>query len=109
MGGNITGAQATAFVISVTLCLLLWQVQARSRLGLMQRAERVVLLGLGSLVFGLAWNGFVLNLIIIIVAVLTNVTAIHRIVWVYKHGSGIPLNEGLDGASSAGPSSGSEE
>ncbi len=77
--------------------------------GLMQRAERVVLLGLGSLIFGLAWNGLVLSLIIIVVAVLTNGTAIHRIVWVYKHGSGIPLNEGSDGAPPAGPSSGSEE
>ena len=77
--------------------------------GLMQRAERVVLLGLGSLVFGLAWNGLVLSLIIIIVAVLTNATAFHRIVWVYKHGGGVPLNQGSDGAPSAGPSSGSEE
>jgi CDP-diacylglycerol--glycerol-3-phosphate 3-phosphatidyltransferase len=77
--------------------------------GLMQRAERVVLLGLGSHNFGVAWNGLVLSLIIIVVAVLTNGTAIHRIVWVYKHGSGIPLNEGSDGAPPAGPSSGSEE
>jgi CDP-diacylglycerol--glycerol-3-phosphate 3-phosphatidyltransferase len=77
--------------------------------GLMQRAERVVLLGLGSLIFGLAWNGLVLSLIIVIVAVLTNATAIHRIVWVYRHGSGIPLNQGSGGAASDGPSSGSEE
>ncbi len=40
--------------------------------GLMQRAERVVLLGLGSLLFGLAWDGLVLDFIIITVAVLTN-------------------------------------
>jgi len=60
--------------------------------GLMQRAERVVLLGLGSLIFGLAWDGLVLDLIIIIVAVLTNLTAIQRIVWVYQHGKGVPLD-----------------
>ena len=60
--------------------------------GLMQRAERVVLLGLGSLIFGLAWNGLVLDVIIIIVAVLTNLTAIQRIVWVYQHGRGVPLD-----------------
>jgi CDP-diacylglycerol--glycerol-3-phosphate 3-phosphatidyltransferase len=77
--------------------------------GLMQRAERVVLLGMGSLIFGLAWDGLVLSLIIIIVAVLTNATAIHRIVWVYKHGSGIPLNQGSDGTPSGGPSSRSDE
>jgi CDP-diacylglycerol--glycerol-3-phosphate 3-phosphatidyltransferase len=73
--------------------------------GLMQRAERIVLLGLGSLIFGLAWNGLVLDVIIIIVAVLTNATAIHRIVWVYKHASGIPLNLDLPGQPSGGSSS----
>jgi CDP-diacylglycerol--glycerol-3-phosphate 3-phosphatidyltransferase len=61
------------------------------KVGLMQRAERVVLLGLGSAIFGLAWDGLVLDLIIIIVAVFTNLTAIQRIVWVYHHGKGVPL------------------
>ncbi len=66
--------------------------------GLMQRAERIVLLGLGSLIFGLAWGGIVLSAIIIVVAVLTNFTAVHRIVWVYRHGKGIPLDGGGDAA-----------
>jgi len=61
--------------------------------GLMQRAERIVLLGLGSLVFGLAWNGAVLSVLIIAVAVLTNITAVQRIVWVYRHGTGVPLDD----------------
>jgi CDP-diacylglycerol--glycerol-3-phosphate 3-phosphatidyltransferase len=61
------------------------------KVGLMERAERVVLLGLGSAVFGLAWDGLALDLIIIVVAVLTNLTAIQRIVWVYQHGKGVPL------------------
>jgi CDP-diacylglycerol--glycerol-3-phosphate 3-phosphatidyltransferase len=61
--------------------------------GLMQRAERVVLLGLGSLLFGLMWDKLVLDAIIIVVAVLTNVTAIQRIVWVHNRGAGIPLDE----------------
>ena len=65
--------------------------------GFMQRAERVVLLGLGSIAFGLAWNGLVLDLIIIIVAVTTNFTAIQRIVWVYRHAAGVPLDEGPSG------------
>lgn len=63
------------------------------KVGLMQRAERVVLLGLGSLVFGLAWGGVVLDIIIIIVAVLTNLTAIQRMVWVYQHAKGVPLDQ----------------
>lgn len=60
--------------------------------GLMQRAERIVLLGLGSLIFGLMWNGAVLSVLIVAVAVLTNITAVQRIVWVYKHGTGVPLD-----------------
>ena len=62
--------------------------------GLMQRGERIVLLGLGSLVFGLAWNGMVLTSIIVIVAVLTNATAVQRIFRVYRHGTGVPLDNG---------------
>ena len=61
--------------------------------GLMQRAERIVLIGLASLLFGLMWNGIVLSGVIVMVAILTNVTAIHRIVWVYRHGAGVPLDE----------------
>ena len=59
--------------------------------GFMQRAERVVLLGLGSILFGLMWDGLVVSGIIVIMAVTTNLTAIQRIVWVYKHGAGVPL------------------
>ena len=56
--------------------------------GLMQRAERVVLLGLGSALFGLMWNGVVLSWIIVAVAVLTNLTAIQRVWWVYRYEEG---------------------
>ena len=69
--------------------------------GLMQRAERVILLGVGSIFFGLAWGGKALSLIIVLVAVLTNITAVHRIVWVYKHGKGVPLDGGEDAAGKA--------
>ena len=61
------------------------------RVGLMQRPERVLLLGLGSLSFGLMWGGLVLNGAIVMVAVLTNLTAIQRIVWVYRNAAGVPL------------------
>jgi len=67
------------------------------KVGVMQRAERVVLLGLGSVLFGLAWNGLVLSIIIIIVAVTTNLTAVQRIVWVYQHATGVPLEDGPSG------------
>lgn len=61
--------------------------------GFMQRAERVVLLGLGSILFGLAFDGLVISGIIIIMAITTNLTALQRIVWVYKHGAGVPLED----------------
>lgn len=61
--------------------------------GLMQRAERIVLLGLGSLAFGLAWSGAVVSGTIVVVALLTNATAVQRMVWVYKRGSGVPLEK----------------
>ena len=61
------------------------------KVGVMQRPERVVLLGLGSLSFGLMWGGLVLRWVIIVVAVLTNVTAVQRIWWVYKNAAGVPV------------------
>lgn len=67
------------------------------KVGLMQRAERVVLLGAAAWCFGLDFNGVVLTGVIIIVAILTNITAIQRIVWVFQHGAGVPLDDGLSG------------
>ena len=61
------------------------------KVGVMQRPERVVLLGLGSLSFGLMWGGLVLRWVIIVVAVLTNVTAVQRIWWVYRNAAGVPV------------------
>jgi CDP-diacylglycerol--glycerol-3-phosphate 3-phosphatidyltransferase len=63
------------------------------RVGLMPRAERVVLIGAASLFFGDAWNGLVLKGVIVVLAVLTNLTAFQRIVWVYRHARGVPLDE----------------
>ena len=62
------------------------------KVGLMPRTERVVLMGGSALFFGGAWNGFVLKAVIVILAVLTNLTAFQRIAWVYKHGRGVPLD-----------------
>lgn len=60
--------------------------------GVMQRAERVVLIGLSALLFGLMWNGVVLKAVILVMAATTNVTAIQRIVWVYRQAAGVPLD-----------------
>lgn len=54
------------------------------RVGLMQRPERVILIGGSSLLFGGAWNGIGLTLVLLVMAALTTFTAFQRIVWVYK-------------------------
>jgi CDP-diacylglycerol---glycerol-3-phosphate 3-phosphatidyltransferase len=63
------------------------------RVGLMPRAERVVLIGLSSLLFGESNNGLALKIVIVLLAILTNLTAFQRIVWVYKNARGVPLEE----------------
>lgn len=63
------------------------------RVGLMPRAERIVLIGLASLLFGESWNGLVLKSVIAVLAVLTNLTAFQRIAWVWKHARGIPISD----------------
>jgi CDP-diacylglycerol---glycerol-3-phosphate 3-phosphatidyltransferase len=55
------------------------------KVGLMQRPERVVLIGVSAMLFGGAWNGAVLTGVLLVMAVLTNFTAFQRIVWVYRH------------------------
>ena len=63
------------------------------RVGLMPRTERVVLIGGSALFFGMAWNGLPLKVVILLLAVLTNVTWIQRIIWVFRHARGVPLDE----------------
>jgi len=62
-----------------------------AEVGFAARAERVVMIGGAALFFGLNWNGQVLRVVIFILAVLTNITAIQRILYVYKQGAGVPL------------------
>ena len=62
------------------------------KVGLMPRAERVVLIGGAALFFGNAWDGLVLKGVILLLAILTNITALQRIIWVYQHARGVPLD-----------------
>ncbi len=71
--------------------------------GFMQRAERVVLLGGGALFFGLMWDGLVLKGIIVLVAAGTVLTAIQRIIWVYRRAGGVPLEDAPVRESAASP------
>lgn len=56
--------------------------------GLMQRAERVILIGMAALLFGEMSQGVVLKGVIIGLAVLTNFTSLQRIVWVWRYTRG---------------------
>jgi CDP-diacylglycerol--glycerol-3-phosphate 3-phosphatidyltransferase len=63
------------------------------KVGLMPRAERVVLIGVAALAFGEAWDGLVLKVVIAVLAVTTNLTAFQRIAWVHRHARGVPLDD----------------
>ncbi len=80
----ITLAMAGSLMISYT------RARAESlgidcRVGFMPRAERIVLIGGASLFFGESWDGLILKIVIGILAVLTNLTAFQRIIWVHRH------------------------
>ena len=67
----------------------------------MQRAERVILIGFAALMFGEDGNGIVLKVVIYVLAVLTNLTVIQRIWWVWRNtrpegvavGPAVPKND----------------
>jgi CDP-diacylglycerol---glycerol-3-phosphate 3-phosphatidyltransferase len=61
--------------------------------GMMQRMERVALIGLAALLFGGTMGGAVLTGLLIVMATLTNVTVVQRIVWVYRHTRPDPVTE----------------
>lgn len=62
------------------------------KVGLMPRAERVVLIGVAAFAFGESWDGLILKGVIVLLAVLTNLTAFQRIIWVWRHARGVPLD-----------------
>ncbi len=70
--------------------------------GLMQRPERVILIGFAALLFGememAGQEGLILKIVIIVLAVLTNLTAIQRIWYVYRETrpEGEPLREAVE-------------
>jgi CDP-diacylglycerol--glycerol-3-phosphate 3-phosphatidyltransferase len=61
----------------------------RCDIGMMQRAERVILIGFAALMLAEATlfgvKGLALRAVIVGLAVLTNITVLQRIFWVYRH------------------------
>ncbi len=68
------------------------------KVGLMQRPERVVLIGFSSVFLGGAWEGIGLTAVLLVMAALTNFTVFQRIVWVYRH-----TRDGLPAGSASPP------
>lgn len=55
------------------------------KVGLMQRPERIVLVGFAALIFGTRWNAAVLTWVLVAMAAATSFTTFQRIVWVFRH------------------------
>jgi phosphatidylglycerophosphate synthase len=72
------------------------------KVGLMQRAERIILLGGSTLIFGSWRQGMVLSWVMIAMAALTNLTALYRIYWVWSYIRRNPLPEVPSAPASAG-------
>jgi len=82
----------SAVLLALAGSLLVSYTRARAeglgldcKVGLMQRAERVLLLGGAALLFGRRWNGVVLDAVLLAMAVLTHATALQRMLWIHRH------------------------
>jgi CDP-diacylglycerol--glycerol-3-phosphate 3-phosphatidyltransferase len=80
-----------AVTLAMAGSLMISYIRARAealgldcKVGVMQRPERIVLVGLTSLIFGLAWDGLALKVVFVTMAILTNLTVLQRIIWVYQ-------------------------
>jgi CDP-diacylglycerol--glycerol-3-phosphate 3-phosphatidyltransferase len=83
---------------AMALSLMISYTRARAeglgldcKVGLVPRAERVVLVGGAAAFFGEAHHGLALKVVIILLTVLSFLTVIQRIFWVYRHAGGVPL------------------
>jgi CDP-diacylglycerol--glycerol-3-phosphate 3-phosphatidyltransferase len=80
-----------AVVLAMAGSLMISYTRARAeglgldcKVGFMQRGERVIMIGFASLLFGGESSGLALRVVIIAVAILANLTAFQRIIWVYQ-------------------------
>lgn len=86
-----------AVMLSMAGSLMISYTRARAealgldcKVGMMQRPERIVLVGGVSLAFGLSWDGLALKVVFVVMAILTNLTALQRILWVYRRTRTVP-------------------
>lgn len=88
--GNVGTIYAIMLAMAGSLMISYTRARAEAlgiecTIGLMQRAERVILIGFAALLFGEDGNGIVLKVVIYVLAVLTNLTVVQRIWWVWRN------------------------
>jgi CDP-diacylglycerol--glycerol-3-phosphate 3-phosphatidyltransferase len=90
---------AMVYVVALAMAgsLLVSYTRARAEglgldcnVGFMQRAERVIFLGGAALLFGSWRGGVVMSLVMVVMALATNLTALYRIHWVWVHTRDLP-------------------
>jgi phosphatidylglycerophosphate synthase len=90
---------AMVYVVALAMAgsLLVSYTRARAeglgldcKVGFMQRAERVIFLGGAALLFGSWRGGVVMSLVMVVMALATNGTALYRIHWVWMHTRDLP-------------------
>jgi CDP-diacylglycerol--glycerol-3-phosphate 3-phosphatidyltransferase len=81
--------------VAVLASLLVSYARARAeglgldgKVGIAQRAERILGLGLPSLFLGYGQRGIVLSAIVLVLTLLALITVVQRFVWVYKQTGG---------------------
>ena len=86
---------AVACMIAVLSSLLVSYARARAeglgidcKVGLVQRAERLVVIGVPAVLVGPGPNGIVLQVIVILLSALSTITVVQRFVYVYQVTSG---------------------
>ncbi|HEU4571026.1 MAG TPA: CDP-alcohol phosphatidyltransferase family protein [Gemmatimonadales bacterium] len=82
-------------MVAVLASLLVSYARARAeglgldgKVGIAQRAERILGLGLPSLFLGYGQRGIVLSAIVLVLTLLALITVVQRFVWVYKQTGG---------------------
>lgn len=79
-------------MVAILASLLVSYARARAeglgidcKVGIAQRAERILLLGLCSLIFGAGPHGLLIEAIVALLAVASIITVVQRFVYVYRH------------------------
>ncbi len=88
---------AVVGMIAILSSLLVSYARARAeglgldcKVGIVQRAERMIMIGVPSLIVGAGPNGVVLQVLTVLLAILSTITVVQRFVYVYQVTEGTP-------------------